>query len=157
MNNIKWEPANIKPRSIPSKKAYARVSKNSVTFNAIAAKLIEDIDQYLWAKIYVGSINGESTILAFKFLKEEMPDTLPVKKQSKNHKGVTFFSRDLVKNYFNLSGIGILYLQLDVEKLDDDTLGVRLLTEDNLSKELGLDRLEESLEDFENKLKNFDL
>ena len=145
MNNMKWEPAKITPRNISRGKPYARISKNSVTFNAVAAKLIEDIDQYLWAKVYVGTIDDETTMLAFKFLKEEVPDALPMKKQSKNHKGVTFFSRDLVKNYFKLSGIGVIYFQLDVEKLDDTTLGVHLLTEKKLTKDLGLDSLEEQL------------
>lgn len=147
MDNINWEPAKITPRSIPRKKPYARITKNSVTFNAVASELISNINQYLWAKVYVGKVEGEATILAFNFLREEAPDALPVKKQSKNHKGVTFFSRDIARNYFNLSGIGAIYLQLDVEKLDDSTLGIHLLTEKKLAEDLGLDNLERNLND----------
>lgn len=145
MSELKWEPANITPRNIPGKKPYARITKNSVTFNAVAARLLASIDKYLWAEIHVGKLNDEPVMLAFKFLQEETPGALPVKKQSKNHKGVIFFSRDIAKNYFNLAGIGALFLQLDVEKLDDNTLGIRLLTEKSLTKELGLDRLDEEL------------
>lgn len=145
MKEIKWEPAKITPRSIPSKKAYARITKNSVTFNAVAASLIENVDKYLWAEIYVGKIEDEPAILAFNFSEEEKPNALPVKKQSKNHKGITFFSRDIAKNYFNLSGIGAIFLQLDVEKLDDSALGIRLITDKSLTKDLGLDSLNEKL------------
>lgn len=145
MKEVKWEPAKITPRNIPGKKPYARVTKNSVTFNAFAARLIEDIEQYQWAEIFVGKVDGEPAILAFKFLPQKTPGALPVKKQSKNHKGVTFFSRDIAKNYFNLVGVGVLFLQLDVEKLDDTTLGIRLLTEKGLAEDLGLDNLEEKL------------
>lgn len=145
MSEMKWEPAKITRRSLPKKKAYARITKNSVTFNGVAAGLIEDIEKYPWAEILVGKVDDEPTMLAFKFTEEETPKSLPVKKQSKNHKGVTFFSREMVKTYFNLGGVGALFMRLDVEQVNDVTLGIRLLTEENLSEELGLDSLEEKL------------
>lgn len=154
MNQIKWEPAQITPHSAPRKKPYARVSKSSVTFNGAAASLVDNIAQYKWAKVQVGTVNGEPSMVGFQFVREEAKGALPVRKQSKNHKGVTFFSRELIQKYFGVSGVGLLYMQLDVVKVNETTLGVKLLTQEALKEKSGLNELEGQLEELDKKLDN---
>lgn len=145
MSDIKWEPVDITPNSIPTKKAYARVTSSSITFNGVAASMIDNIEQYPWATVQVGTVDGKPAMLGFRFIKEQVPEAFAVKKQSKNHKGVTFFSRELVKRYFKAYGIGAIYLQQNVEKIDDNVLAVQLPSEENIKKHL--EELESKAED----------
>lgn len=116
-----------------------------MTFNAAAVNLIEDIEQYPWVVVRVGTIENKPVMLGFQFIKEPIPGSLPVNMKSKRHKGATLASRELVKSHFNYSGIGMLFLRLDVEKEDDTTLVIHLITEEKLKKEIGLDKLEQAI------------
>ena len=147
MAEVKWEPVDVTPRSVPRGKPYVRVTTSSVTFNAVATALIDDIDKYEWAVVRVGLVDDEPAMLAFQFVQEQTPEAFPVKRQSKQHKGITFFSRELVKRYFRFSGIGIVYMMLDVEKQDDTTLVVKLPTEKYFEDELGLDKIRRKAEE----------
>lgn len=150
MDNMKWETVELKPHNVPKGKAYARITLNSITFNAVAASFIENIEAYPWAIARVGTLNDEPHMLGFQFVKEQVPEALPVKKQSKKHKGVTFFSRELIKRYFGFFGLGVVITQ--VEKIDNTTLAVKLLTEE----ELGVDELKEKIASLEEELRKLD-
>lgn len=155
MDKIVWEPVGVTPKAIPKGKAYARISANSITFNAVAAGLIDDIEQYPWAVIRIGKVDNAPSLLAFHFVSEQTADAFPVKKQSSKHKGVTFFSRELVRRYImNVPGFTIGILKLEVVKLDATTLAIKLLTEEGLRKELGIEEMENNLEELDSKLKN---
>lgn len=136
MSQINWKPAEVTPHSIPKGKAYARITPNSLTFNAVAANMIANIEDYPWAVVQVGYVDDVPTLLGFHFVKEETPDAFPVRKQSKKHKGITFFSKELIKRYFGVSGFGLVVLQQDVEKIDDTTLAVKLNPVEELENEL---------------------
>lgn len=137
MDNIKWEPVDVSPRSAPRGKPYARVTTNSISFNAAACDMIDNIEQYSWAVVRVGTSDNEPSMLGFQFIKNEVPGAFPVKKQSQNHKGVTFFSRELVKRYFGIYGVGVVLLRQEAEKIDDTTLAVHLLTDEQVEQGLG--------------------
>ena len=154
MDKIVWEPVDVTPQSIPKENAYARISANSITFNAVAANLIENIEEYPWVVVHLGKIDNEPSLLAFHFTNEQTANAFPVKKQSSKHKGVTIFSRDLVRRYIGIYGFAIVKLTLEAIKLDDTTLAIKLLTEENLRKELGIDDLEKNMDALDNQLKN---
>ncbi len=145
-NTVHWEKIDVEPHNNATGTPMARVTSSSITFNAAAVALIENIEQYPWAVVRVGMVNGKPAMLGFQFVAEQQEGAFAVKKQSKNHKGVTFFSRDLVKKYFRLTGIGIGILLQEVEQLDAVTLTVKLPTEENMKKDYGFDKLEEDLE-----------
>ena len=126
MKDIIWKPAAVTPHVIPKGKPYARITPNSITLNTVAANLIQNIEEYPWAEARVGVIDSEPVMLGFQFMKEQTPDAFPVKRHSKKHKGVTFFSRALARQYFGLSGSNAAVMQQGVEKIDDRTLAVTL-------------------------------
>lgn len=145
-NTVQWEKIDVEPHNNATGKPMARITPSSITLNAAAASLVENIEQYPWAVVRVGKVNGKPAMLGFQFVAEQQEGAFAVKKQSKNHKGVTFFSRDLVKKYFGLFGIGIGIMLQPVEQLNNVTLTVKLPSEESIKKDLGLDKLEESLE-----------
>lgn len=142
MNNVKWEPVNVSPNRALKGKAYARITPSSIAFNGIAASMIDNIEKYPWATVQVGTVEGKPAMLGFRFIEEPVPDAFAVKRQSKSHKGVTFFSRELVRQYFKINGLGSIAIQQSVEKLGDTLLAVKLPTEESVK---------EYLDEFKNK------
>ena len=64
------------------------------------------------------------------------------------------FSGCFVRSYDGIYGFSIVQLTLGAIKLDDTTLAIKLLTEENLRKELGIDDLEKNMDALDNQLKN---